>query len=111
MISTKLSLPEIAPHVLFATVGWKEPESPKQRLREQLLITDWKNLTDRGAQVARLDSTIPSWSIVDSLLKSPLELGVIRQKLNITPGELSTRPTGGHIRELLSSLFYHGGVP
>jgi hypothetical protein len=110
MTSTKLSLPEIARHVLFATVKWKEPESPKQRRREQLMVANWSNMIDRGAQVVQLKSTISPWSIVDNLLESTVELGVIRQNLNTTMGELSKRPIKGRVREFFSLFFQHVGV-
>jgi hypothetical protein len=104
MTSLKLSLPEIARHVLFATVKWNEPESPEQRRREQLMIINWKISIDRGAQVARLQRTISPWSIVDNLLNSPVQLGVIRQTLNTTLGELSKAPARGRLRKFFSSL-------
>jgi hypothetical protein len=110
MTSTKLSLPEIARHVLFATVKWKEPEIPEQRRREQLMITDWKNMIDRGAQVAQLKSTISPWSIVDNLLDSTVELGVIRQNLNMVLGELLAEKPAKGIRQFFSSLFHQGNV-
>jgi hypothetical protein len=92
MTSTKLSLPEIARNVLFATVNWKDPESSQQQHREQLMTSNWKDMINRGSQVARLESTISPWSLVDKLLGSPVELGVIRQELNTILGQLSKKP-------------------
>jgi len=81
--STILSRPKIAPNVRFATVKWKEPESAEQLRREQLIITNWKDMIYRGSKVARLQSTISPWSIVDKMLGSPAELDVIRQELRM----------------------------
>jgi hypothetical protein len=91
MTSTKQSLPEIAGNVLFATVKWNEPESPEQERREQLLKTNWKNMIDKGSQVARLKDTISPWSIVDKLLERPAEPGVLRQHLSTVLGERLNR--------------------
>jgi hypothetical protein len=91
MTSTKQSLPKIAGNVLFATVKWNEPESPEQERREQILKTNWKNMIDKGSQVARLKDTISPWSIVDKLLERPAEPGVLQQHLNAILGERLNR--------------------
>jgi hypothetical protein len=108
---TTLARPRIARNVLFVTVKWKEPESAEQQRREQLMITNWKDMIDRGSQVARFKSTISPWSIVDSLLGSPVELDVIRQELSTTLTQLTKEPANERKRGgFFSYLFNLGSV-
>jgi hypothetical protein len=105
MTSTILSIPEIARHVLFATVKWREPEILEQQHREQLMITKWKTMIDRGAQVARLTRTTSLWSIVDNLLDSTVELGAVRRDMDMVLGELlAEKPARRWTRQRRSSL-------